>query len=292
MINYYKYLPTSSGDEKWGMHVLNAGCNRINPSDVYPSRSHPEHHYFNWNKGRVLKEYQLIYVTGGEGFFESAGCQKKITAGTLILLFPDEWHRFKPDPKTGWDEFWVGFRGPIMEQIVKQEFFQPKNPIWQIGVHEKIINLLLEIIEITKEEKTGYQPLVSGIVLHLLGQAHALAKQRSYKKEDVTESVINKARIIFRTHLDQPVSIEKVAAELNVSYAWFRKAFKLFTGIAPNQYLLQLKMEKAKRLLSENSGSIKEVAYALNFESAFYFSKLFKEKTGMSPERFRKMTGE
>jgi AraC-like DNA-binding protein len=293
MINYYKYLPTSSEDEKWGMHVLDAGCNRINPSEIYPSRNHPEHHYFNWYKGRILKEYQIIYVTRGEGFFESDSSQKKaITAGTLILLFPDEWHRFKPNPQTGWDEFWVGFKGTIMEQIVKQEFFHPKNAIWNIGVHEKIINLLIEIIEITKEEKTGYQPLVSGIVLHLLGQVHALAKQRNYKKEDITESIMNRARIIFRTNLDQPVSIKKVAAELNVSYAWFRKAFKAFTGIAPNQYLLQLKIEKAKMLLSENSGPIKEISYALNFESAFYFSKLFKEKTGMSPERFRKMNRE
>ena len=82
--------------------------------------------------------------------------------------------------------------------------------------------------------------------------------------------------------------MEKIAEELNVSYAWFRKAFKTYTGIAPNQYLLQLKIEKAKMLLLDDTKTIKEIAFGLNFESAFYFSKLFKEKIGISPELYRK----
>jgi AraC-like DNA-binding protein len=82
--------------------------------------------------------------------------------------------------------------------------------------------------------------------------------------------------------------MEKVAEELNVSYAWFRKAFKNYTGIAPHQYLLQLRIEKARVLLSDPSLSIKEIAARLNFESAFYFSRLFKEKMGVGPEQYRK----
>lgn len=94
--------------------------------------------------------------------------------------------------------------------------------------------------------------------------------------------------MIFRTNIDQDINIEKVATELCVSYAWFRKAFKTYTGIAPHQYLIQLKIEKAKMLLSNRTKSIKEIAFSLNFESAFYFSKLFKDKTGVSPNEFRK----
>jgi hypothetical protein len=71
MLNYHKYLPTSPEDESWGMHVLNAGCNRIDKNVDYPSADHPAHHYFNWSKGRVLDEYQVIYISRGEGIFES-----------------------------------------------------------------------------------------------------------------------------------------------------------------------------------------------------------------------------
>jgi len=288
MLNYFKYLPTSSEDESWGLHVLNTGCNRINRNVCYPARDHPAHHYFNWYKGRVLDEYQIIYITKGEGTFESIKCaQQMVKEGSVILLFPGEWHRFKPNTDTGWDEFWVGFKGTIIENIA-QNFFSKENAVLDIGLHEEIVRLFTEIIEKTKEEKTGYQPLVAGIVMHLLGEIHSLTKQQHFSSEDITASIIKKASIIFRTNVDNDISMEKVAEELNVSYAWFRKAFKNYTGIAPHKYLLQLRIEKAKMLLSDHAMSIKEIALRLNFESAFYFSRLFKEKTGVSPELYRK----
>jgi AraC-like DNA-binding protein len=276
-------------DEKWGMHVLSAGCNKINAHVDYPAPEHPAHHYFNWKEGRILDEYQLIYIPIGNGLFESASCkQQRIKGGTILFLFPGEWHRFKPDPQTGWDEFWVGFKGIIIENIVQQQFLLRKSAVLEIGLSETIIQLFTNIIEITKEERTGYQPLVSGIVMHLLGEIHSLTKQHFYVGEDITESIIKKARIIFRTNIDQDIDMEEVAKELCVSYAWFRKAFKTYTGIAPHQYLLQLKIEKAKMLLFNRSKSIKEIAFSLNFDSAFYFSKLFKEKVGVSPKEYRK----
>jgi AraC-like DNA-binding protein len=289
MLNYHKYLPTSPEDESWGMHILNAGCNRIGKNIAYPAVDHPAHHYFNWSKGRVLDEYQLIYISRGQGFFESLKCgAQEVREGTVLLLFPDEWHRFKPDKKTGWDEFWVGFKGKIIENLAAQQFLSKENPILDIGLHESIIQLFTDIIEKTKEERTGYQPLVSGIVMHLLGEIYSLTKQQSFTPEDNTAAIITKAAIILRTNIDNNIMMEKVAEELNVSYAWFRKAFKNYTGIAPHQYMLQLRIENARMLLSDPSHSIKEIAAQLNFESAFYFSRLFKEKMGVGPEQYRK----
>ncbi len=289
MNNFYKYLPTSEVDEKWGIYVLNAGCNSIGKHATYPAPDHPSHHNFNWNNGRVLHEYQLIYIANGTGKFESTNCtQVAVKEGTVLILFPNEWHRFKPDEQMGWDEFWVGFKGDVIEKLVGNEFLSLSNPVLSIGLNDTVIQLLSEIVERTKEEKTGYQQLVSGMVFHLLGKVLSLVKERSFEPEDPTESIINKARIIFRTNIDHDIDVEKVAEDLNVSYAWFRRAFKRYTGIAPNQYIIQLKIEKAKALLTDHTKSIKAVAFSLNFESAFYFSKLFKEKTGSSPEEYRK----
>ena len=204
-----------------------------------------------------------------------------------MLLFPGEWHRFKPCAATGWDEYWVGYKGAIMENLVQQHFFSPQKAILHVGINVVIIDLLEAIIEKSKTEKTGYQPLVSGVIVHLLGEIHSLIKQGEFEAEDITESIINKARVIFRANIDDEIAMENIAEELHVSYAWFRKAFKMYTGIAPHQYLLQLKIEKAKMLLGDHSTSIKEIAFNLNFNSAYYFSKLFKEKTGVSPARFR-----
>src|SRR3954469_8567942 len=110
MVNFYKYLPVSTTDESWGLNVLNTGCTHIMAGSSYPYDTHPAHHNFNWEKGRVLHEFQVIYITKGSGIFESKnGGKQAIAAGSIILLFPEERHRYKPDEKTGWDEYWVGF---------------------------------------------------------------------------------------------------------------------------------------------------------------------------------------
>lgn len=290
MTNYYKYLPLNRDAEKWGLCVLDAGCGRIHKATPYPSRDHPSHHYFNWENGRKLQEYQVIYILNGAGLFESESCPcQEIQEGTIMLLFPEEWHRYKPHENTGWDEYWVGFKGNVIDNLVENTFFRHSEPFLTIGVHEQVVHILNEIIEITKAERPGYQPLVSGIVLHLLGMIHFLSKENYFdEQQNMIESMVNKARIFFRANITQSISMENVAADLGVSYSWFRKTFKTYTGMAPGQYLIQLKIEKAKILLSDPSRSVKEIAYELKFDSCYYFSKLFKEKTGLSPMRYRK----
>ena len=292
MINYYKYLPVSREDENWGLCVLNAGCTHIEPTGLYPVKNHPAHHYFSWNIGRVLNEYQVIYITRGKGVFESDNCtQRTIIAGTVIILFPGERHRYKPNNETGWDEYWIGVKGDIIDRLVKNNFLSPKNPSMYIGFNEGIFNLFNNIIENTRNENTGYQPLISGAALHLLGCVHAVIKQNDVECED-KEIIVNKARLLFRSNIVNDFSPEQAADELQVGYSWFRKLFKSYTGLSPGQYYIQLKIERAKELLNNPDIPIKHIAYDLKFDSYFYFSRLFKEKTGITPIDYRKRATE
>jgi AraC-like DNA-binding protein len=287
MTNYYRYFPVSEEDESWGLTVLNAGCTDIEKSTVYPPITHPSHHYFNWDKGRILHEYQLIYITNGKGVFESEHCKKEIREGSLILLFPDEIHRYKPDFETGWNEYWVGFEGSFAINAVSKNFFSKAQPIIHIGYNEKIMNLFVDIIQTSKEEKSGYQPVISGAIIYLLGLMYSAKKQDDLKDSDTIQICIDKARVIMRSKIYEKISFEKLAEELEVSYSWFRKVFKKHIGLAPGQYMIQLKIQKAKELLGEKSVSVKEVAYKLQFESSLYFSKLFKDKVGISPVSYK-----
>ena len=288
MVNYYKYLPVSQDDESWGLYVLNTGCTHIEACGSYPSKTHPSHHNFSWSTGRVLDEYQIIYITNGKGFFESDSCKmKEVTAGTIILLFPGERHRYKPADETGWDEFWIGIEGNIMDNLVQRNFFSPEDPCLYVGFNETVFNLFTNIIEKTKLENTGYQPLISGAALHLMGNFHAIIKQNSIECEE-KDVIVSKARLLFRSNIAEDFSPEKAAEELKVGYSWFRKIFKSHTGLSPGQYYIQLKIEAAKDLLNDPNLSIKNIAYNLRFESYFYFSKLFKEKTGLTPSDYRK----
>src|SRR3546814_11725066 len=77
-----------------------------------------------------------------------------IREGTIIILFPNEWHRYKPDKGTGWDEYWVGFKGNIADNLVTNHFLNPTAPCIQIGVQEKVVRLFDEILEKSKEDNS------------------------------------------------------------------------------------------------------------------------------------------
>ena len=82
---------------------------------------------------------------------------------------------------------------------------------------------------------------------------------------------------------------DDIASSLNMSYSWFRRMFKQYTGLSPAQYQLQVKLQKAKALLIGSSKTVKEIAFILDFESANYFTFFFKQKTGTTPIEFRKI---
>ena len=290
MNNFYKYLPVSKEDESWGLTVLNTGCTRIEAARDYPYKNHPSHHNFNWKSWRRLEEYQVIYITNGQGIFESESfSQAKVKAGTLIILFPNEKHRYKPDSNTGWDEYWVGIKGVIIDNLLSAGYLSPDNPCHYIGFNDGIISLYNLIIEKTKQERSGYQPFISGIVLHLIGNCHSIIKQ-SIVENSEEEVIIDRARLLFRSNINNAYSPEQAAKELNVGYSWFRKRFKSYTGLSPGQYYLQLKIEKAKDLLTNSNMRIKEISIELNFDSTLYFYKMFKEKTGFNPTDYRDRT--
>ena len=164
------YLPVTDHDERWGIVCTTAGYQNVPPGSPYPLTQHPDSYSFTRSRGRVLGEYQLLYIVSGQGEFRSASSPAApVKAGTVVMLFPDEWHTYAPDPETGWEEWWVGFRGENIDRRVAEGFFSPKTPLLHIGHSAGIVSCYQEIIRSAEEERKGFQQLVTGIVLHLLG---------------------------------------------------------------------------------------------------------------------------
>ena len=84
--------------------------------------------FFNAEKGRVLREYQLVYITKGRGLFSSdSTSEKQVCKGRLMVLFPGQWHTYRPLRQTGWTEYYIGFEGPAIDAIVDNSFYRPNS---------------------------------------------------------------------------------------------------------------------------------------------------------------------
>jgi AraC-like DNA-binding protein len=284
------YLTVNSRDEEWGIVVTTVGSQIIPSRGSYPPVNHPASYRFKPQQGRILNEYQLVYITEGSGFFSSQSCKKqKISAGTMILLFPGEWHSYYPDKEIGWQEYWVGFRGVHIDKRVEKGFFRKEEPLHKIGVTPLIISLYDEIMQLATQENAGYQQMISSIVLHILGTVYYKEVNNPFSNTYVTEK-INEARLLMRDNVENPMSPVHLAEHVGVGYSWFRKMFKQYTGISPAQYQIQLRIMRAKELLMTTDLNITEIAYQLNFEDGGCFSTFFKNKEGITPSEFRERT--
>lgn len=273
----------------WGVKLMNVGHNIHRPQIWYPDHLHPQQYFFDWQKGRVLGEFQIVYIANGHGVFESEGVKETIVnAGTAFLLFPGEWHRYKPSSQTGWEEFWVGYHGHYAEYLMKQNCFKPSNPFIHIGPKAELLNVFIKLIETVKYEGVAHYQLAACLITQLLGLTYASAIMTEADRE-AKNTMIHKARFKMHETLNRPVDLEMLAKDLNVSYPHFRKSFKETVGMSPGQYHLNIRIEKACRLLKETSLTMTEISYQLGFESEFYFSRIFKKKTGLAPTQFRKM---
>ena len=287
-MNYLKYLTLSEQDTKIGLYVLHTGHNLIHPDEVYPFPEHPSHYQFQWENGRILDEFQINYIINGQGIFESNSAGTiNVESGSIIFLFPGEWHRYKPDIRTGWNEYWVGYKGPFAEHLLKNGIITKQNPVLYTGHHEKLFKLYQEVIETTKAEQPGYQVIIAGMIIQIIGMALSVVKEKKFEGKNI-ESIIKKAKLMLIDDLNTPASPLEVAEKMGVGYSWFRKMFKKYTGIAPGQYQMQQRIFKAREMLLNQHEQIKEIAFDLGFESNFHFTKIFKEKTGESPGKYRK----
>ena len=266
------------------------GYQSIGPGEPYPPGNHPTRYLFSTENGRILEEYQLLFISNGSGkFMSSSQKERRVREGNMFLLFPGEWHNYHPDKLTGWDEYWIGFRGANIDNRIAGEFFTKQKPVFEVGLDENIVRLYKEAIRVASEQKSGFQQMLAGVVNHLLGYAYSLEKQSSFVDTKVVRD-ISKAKVIMVENLHNRMSPEQVAAQLGIGYSWFRRVFRQYTGFSPAQYMIEMRIQRSKELLTNTDLSSREVAYDTGFDNPDYFCTLFRKKTGMSPISYREFT--
>ena len=284
-----KYLVPNDQDQKWGLTVSTVGYEEIAPGEAYPTRGHADGYYFNTDVGRELNEYQLLYITEGRGVFRSTHFKEApLKEGDMFLLFPDERHSYHPLPNVGWKSHWIGFKGKNIDDRVLAGFLSVEKPIYHVGFSSEIVQLYKTAYETAVNEEPFSQQMMAGIVNHMVGIMYALERNMELNKNNSHKDMINRARLRIREALESNLTIQEIADELSMSYSNFRKLFKEYTGLSPAVYQQDLKLQRAKELLSTTDLSVKEIAYRLNFDSPDYFSAKFKIKTGRKPSEMRR----
>lgn len=284
---YFRYFHVDAKSRKWGMYVTTCGKSIILPEDgSYPPRQHPPLYHFDWEHGRALDEYQLVYIPEGSGLLETRKQKIQIRSDNAVLLRPGLWHRYRPKPDTGWREYWVGFSGPAYKTIFDAHFFSDKT-VFKVresaGIHENFEAL----IKCAQENGPALQQRMAAQTCILLSQLYASTRVYQPAAREASKMVQSGREMILaaETH-DLP--LEEIARRLGTSYSNFRRTFREHTGVGPHQYRLHLKLSQARDLLLNTQLSVKEIAIQCGFEEEQYFCRFFKKAMGRTPSSYRK----
>ena len=281
----FHYLIANKADEEYGCTVSVVGSQAISPNEEYPSKEHPPGYLFDPERGRVLQEYQLLYIVKGRGEFANQAATCDITKGTVVLLRPGEWHSYRPSKSDGWTEYFIGFSGDMADKAIAKLFAKDEQ-IFNVGLKQELVDLYQQAIEVASADRPASQQLLCGIVMHLLGNLNYIAHNSI--TADRMDQIIEQSKAIMQEKASQNLDLEVLAEQLNVSYSWFRKVFREYTGYPPAKYFMMVKLHRAQYLLVNTQESIKEIAFSLGFKSPEHFYTTFKRVMGSTPSIYRK----
>jgi AraC-like DNA-binding protein len=288
-MNKIHYCPISPTQRKFGLYITGAGHELTKPGEQYPHEYHSSDYYFTWQNGRALAdwEYQLLYIREGKGIIQfKRGKNIHLQGGSVIILHPGEWHRYRPDPQTGWSEAYIGIGGEYLQHVVAKPFFPASPTIINIPPNGRFDNDLLALV---KEIQSGSAEHPYTLALKTVTlMASLFENQVARHGKSMHNVTIRKANIYIAHHLGEVVDFAELAKRLGMGYTLFRRCFREYNGMAPLEYQITLRIRRAMHLLISSNVPIAQIASETGFRSHAYFSKFFHEHTGFSPIQFRR----
>ena len=229
--------------------------------------------------GRV--DYQLIYVYKGIGHYFLNGKWNSITAGNILLFRPHEPQTYFYYANEHPEIYWIHFTGSDCEKLIEK--YQIHN--CYIGEHTLLKTLFQETIIELQLKKAYYDDIVLSSFLHMLVMIVRSRQQLLTSSEN--DFSIDRLVMQLNQHYMKDWTVSSMAKYCKLSVGYFSHIFKERMDAAPMHYLDDLRIEKAKELISTNTMKLSDVASMVGFSDSLYFSRVFKKTTGIPPKEYQ-----
>lgn len=244
---------------------------RIGEAEDVPSSRQP----------RVLGLYGIVAIEAGDGFFYSPSNGELIVqAGDTVILFPDEPHLYEPAAR--WKTRWIVWSGPEAFQLEQLGFIAKARSCLRGGAGI-VMTAYVRLLELMNREDMASILKRKTLLLELIHDLFAATQSNV-----TTGSMVNRLEAVLeqmRHGGNYDFSVTDFAAFCGLSETHFRREFKNYTGRSPKDFMVSVRISKAKELLAQGN-SIKETAISLGYRDVFYFMRQFKEVTGKTPGQF------
>ncbi|GLU55608.1 helix-turn-helix domain-containing protein [Dyadobacter frigoris] len=242
--------------------------------------------------------YEILFIEEGQGFHEIDFHSYAMQGTGMHFLTPGQVHLLTfAAPCQGFivafSEDFYTFYNPSATSLSKFPFFQSgkRQPILRLTEMER--HYFHNILENMVEDHLGNEPdqNMLGQYLGLLLQKCAIISQKGVRSYETSASsvpeIVGRFQELVEKNFREMHEVQQYATILKVSPDYLSKTVKRFLGVQTQEYILDKLLLEAKRLLVFTNLSSKEIAYHIHMEDPSYFGRIFKRKSGLTPNEYR-----
>ena len=224
--------------------------------------------------------YIFHYISEGKGTFESDGVSYHLSEGDGFLIIPDAVVTYSADLKTPWKYTWIAINGSQAEELLKKAGLTRNCPV--------LIKKNPELPGCIKKIKSSFASTSDECrLLSLLYEFLALMIEENHEN-NIQHDYISRAADYMKYNFSSGIRVNDAADFVGIDSSYLSKLFRQHLNTTPVQYLTELKMQEAVRLLRNPMLRIGDIAAGTGYADQFIFSKAFKKYYGVSPAGYRK----
>lgn len=230
--------------------------------------------------------YQLLYVADGRTKFQIQGEMHTVSRGCCVLYRPYEPQYYEYHLSDHADVYWIHFSCDDRHPLLKQTGMD-SGAVYEVGSHSDYVRLFERIIlelQLKKEYFSESNTMrLQELLLLMARNRDRYSNPDFYTYYPQVEEAIRR----FQQSPESNFTIKEYAKENKLNYYRFIDSFTRITGMAPRQYIISIRMSKARELLDNEAFSVADVAQLVGYENPLYFSRIFKKAVGMPPTEYR-----
>lgn len=231
-------------------------------------------------------DYQLIYICEGQCVVTLDGTVQIAYPGDCILYRPGEVQDYLLAKKAKPHTYWIHFNGEVCQKLFETLLLQNVHII-KAEQNREVEHLVSRVCQYYNLEVPNRELICSGMMQTILALlSNELYKGNPHtgeKGKDKVSEVISHIKMVPNLN----ITVSECADFCKMSKVHFSRFFKQITGMPPVQFVLKIRIDRAKELLDFTDKPIAEIAEASGFPDQNYFARTFKKITGMSPTQYR-----
>lgn len=239
---------------------------------------------------KMRPQYHMHIILAGKGCFKIDNATYHLGQGQIFLIPPNTISHYYADNEDPWTYAFISFQGNKADHYVRQAGFDSsvyvRDCVLPPEDYASLINEMLKTHQLTITNELRRVSLLFSLFSLLTG-SNQTSKDGLWPNEYLPETYFEYAIQYIQLNYDRNIHIQDIADYIGITRSYLFHLFNKKLKISPQKYLLNYRIEKARKLLSSTDILVKDIAAKVGYEDSLAFSKMFRNATGYSPTAYR-----